>query len=232
MLVKVCGATTEEEVRAVAGAGADLVGLWCGVPGGPHDLAADEVARLAGAARRTGAVEPVLVTFGKDAGRLLSVVAEAGLSWVQLHGFQPPSLVRRLRREGPPGLRIVKVLHLDPAGRCLQGPLVAAYERAGADLLLFDTAAADGRIGSTGLSADPAAVLALAARATLPFLLAGGIGAHNREDFETVLDHPRLLGIDVDSAARGPLGTLDAGTAGAVVRAWRGERGARGEAAA
>lgn len=229
MLVKVCGATTEEEVRAVTGAGADLVGLWYGIPDGPHDLGADRFARLAGAVHRTGGAEPVLVTFCGDARELLALVDGTGVSWIQLHGFQPPSLVRRLRREGPPGLRIVKVLHLDPGGNCLQGSLVAAYERAGADCLLFDTADADGRIGSTGRSADPAAVLRLAARTTVPFLLAGGIGAGNRDVLGAVLRHPRLLGIDVDSAARGPLGTLDARAAGAVVHAWR---GGRGEAAA
>ncbi|MFD8816870.1 hypothetical protein ACFV23_36635, partial [Streptomyces sp. NPDC059627] len=34
MIVKFCGATTAAEVREMAAAGADLVGLWHGVPGG------------------------------------------------------------------------------------------------------------------------------------------------------------------------------------------------------
>ncbi|MFE7777890.1 N-(5'-phosphoribosyl)anthranilate isomerase [Streptomyces sp. NPDC057445] len=221
MLVKFCGATTESEVAAVATAGADLVGLWYAVPGGPAELAAGRAVQLCAAARETGRAEPVLVTFSHDTEDLLAVVEAGRVPWVQLHGFQAPSVVRRLRRDGPPGLRIVKVLHVDAAGRCLEGALAGAYEKAGADCVLYDAVGADGRIGSTARSLDPAAVTALAGRTGLPFLLAGGLHAQNRAAFEAVVAHPRFLGIDVDSAARGPGGLLDARAASAVAHAWR-----------
>jgi anti-anti-sigma regulatory factor len=73
-LLKVCGATVDADVDALADAGAHLVGLWHGVPGGHADLPLDGLAGLAARARERG-VEPVLVTFLDDAGALADVVA-------------------------------------------------------------------------------------------------------------------------------------------------------------
>ncbi|MFE0773077.1 N-(5'-phosphoribosyl)anthranilate isomerase, partial [Streptomyces sp. NPDC058861] len=204
MLVKFCGAVTEDEAVAAAGAGADLLGLWYAVPGGPAELSAGRLTELAAATRATGRTEPVLVTFSHDAEDLLRVLAGARTAWVQLHGFQPPSVVRRLRRGAGPGLRIVKVLHVDDAGRCPEEGLLRGYERAGADLFLFDAVGPGGRLGSTARALDPAAVVVLAGRTDLPFLLAGGLHAGNHGPFAPVRELPGFAGIDVDSAARGP----------------------------
>ncbi|MFF3847848.1 N-(5'-phosphoribosyl)anthranilate isomerase [Streptomyces sp. NPDC002328] len=220
MLVKFCGATTAAEVRGVAEAGADLVGLWHGVPGGRAELSARRVAELAAQARATGRLEAVLVTFGSDAGALAALTGGAGPSWVQLHGYQPPSVVRALRALVPDGVRIVKVLHVR-GGRCVEAGLIGAYERAGTDCFLLDAVGADGRVGSTGVRVEDAVVGRLADRTARPFLLAGGLRADNRDRFAGAVAHPRFLGIDVDSAARGADGLLDPAGAAAVVRAWR-----------
>ncbi|MER5466685.1 N-(5'-phosphoribosyl)anthranilate isomerase [Streptomyces sp. NPDC002668] len=219
MLVKFCGATTEGEVAGMAAAGADLIGLWHGVRGGRSDLSACLLATLSAAALNAGP-DPVLVTFSSDAGALAEAAAASGARWVQLHGFQPPGLVRALRRQGPGGLKIAKVLHLQ-GGSCLEDRLTGAYERAGADCFLFDAVADDGRIGSTAQPLNDAAVTALADRTNLPFLLAGGLHDGNSDDFAGARAHPRFLGIDVDSAARGDDGLLKAERAAAVARAWR-----------
>ncbi|MEU4035503.1 N-(5'-phosphoribosyl)anthranilate isomerase [Streptomyces collinus] len=220
MIVKFCGATTEAEVTEMAAAGADLVGLWHGVPGGRAELSAARLAGLAAKALAAGRPRPVLVTFSADARALLAVVAAARVPCLQLHGFQPPGTVRALRRDGPPGLEIVKALHLRD-GVCLEERLTGAYERAGADAFLLDTATADGRLGSTAEPLADAAVTALADRTGLPFLLAGGLHAGNADDFAGARAHPRFLGIDVDSAARAGDGLLRAGRARAVAHAWR-----------
>lgn len=219
MLVKFCGATTAAEVAAMAEAGADLVGLWYRVPGGPAELTSGQLAGLAAAALERG-VAPVLVTFAAEPAPLLAAVEAASIPWVQLHGYQPPSVVRALRRGGPPGLRIAKVLHLED-GACAEDGLTAAYERAGADCFLYDAVAPDGRIGSTARTLDDGAVTALADRTRLPFLLAGGLHAGNRDAFAGAVAHPRFLGIDVDSAARGTDGMLHVRGAAAITRAWR-----------
>ncbi|WP_438486748.1 phosphoribosylanthranilate isomerase [Streptomyces sp. S186] len=218
MRVKFCGAVRAQEVRAVAAAGADLVGLWHGVPGGRAELSAARLTELAATARACD-LTPVLVTLARERAALVAAAAGAGVEWVQLHGFQPPALVRALKRELP-HLTVVKVLHLQRT-HCPEAPLIGAYERTGTDVFLLDSAA-DGRLGSTGRPLDPPAAAALAGRLTRPFLLAGGIGAENRADYAAVTARPGFLGIDVDSAARREDGALDAAKAGAVTRAWRG----------
>ncbi|GAA2259240.1 hypothetical protein GCM10010232_57400 [Streptomyces amakusaensis] len=220
MLVKFCGATTAAEVTDMAAAGADLVGLWHGVPGGRSELTAARLARLSALALDTGRLKPVLVTFSSDVRALLAVVAMSRVPCVQLHGFQAPGTVRALRRDGPSGLEIVKVLHLR-RGACLEERLTGAYERAGADCFLLDTVSSDGRIGSTAQPLDDMAVSALADRTGLPFLLAGGLHSGNPADFAGARAHPRFLGIDVDSAARADDGLLRADRASVIAHAWR-----------
>lgn len=215
-MVKVCGAVTEAEVTALAEAGADLVGLWHGVPGGRADLPVARLPALAAAARAAG-LRPVLVTFGSDPEELLDGLAPSRVRWVQLHGFQPPSVVRRLKKAG---VTVVKVLHVR-AGECLERSLLRAYERAGTDCFLLDSVNAAGRIGSTAQTLGDAVATGLADQLERPFLLAGGVGATNAHAFPGVRAHPRFLGIDVDSAARGPSGLLEGRPAAAVVRGWR-----------
>ncbi|GAA2986117.1 phosphoribosylanthranilate isomerase [Streptomyces lactacystinicus] len=218
MLVKICGAASAGDVASLDRAGADLVGLWHGVPGGRTDLTLRQLTVLADSVHRTARLRPVLVTFLDDAGALRAATDAARVSWVQLHGYQPPGLVRALK--STTDLTVVKVLHLGTDTRA-ERSLIAAYERAGTDLFLLDTVAGDGRIGSTGQPADRAAVLGIADRLSRPFLLAGGITADNREDYREVVDHPLFLGIDVDTAARDPDGRLSTDRVTALRRGWR-----------
>jgi phosphoribosylanthranilate isomerase len=220
--LKVCGATTPHHVRMLAEAGADLVGLWHGVPGGPHELPVSGVAALARAAGQTGRLRPVLVTFLSDTAALLDVVARTGIRWLQLHAYQPPAVVRALKAGGPPDLAVVKVLHV-LGGDCVERRFVGAYARAGVDVFLLDAATEDGRVGSTGLRLGGAAVAGLADELPRPFLLAGGVSAVRWADDAAVARHPRFLGVDVDSGARDPGGQLAAGRVSAIRRAWDGE---------
>ena len=216
MIVKICGATTAAEVALLGDAGVDLVGLWHGVPGGRADLPVESIAALAPVARRH--LEPVLVTFISDAAALLDVLGRTGVRCVQLHALQPPGLVEALKAVDE-GLTVVKVLHI--AGEtCLERPLIGSYERAGTDVFLLDAATADGRIGSTGQPLAGPAVISLADRLSRSFLLAGGISATNRSDFEAVVGHPRFAGIDVDTAARDARGRIQAERVAAIQRHW------------
>ncbi|MEO3870701.1 N-(5'-phosphoribosyl)anthranilate isomerase [Nonomuraea sp. B12E4] len=219
-VLKVCGATTPREVGLLAAAGADLVGLWHGIPGGPADLPGRQVGALAAAARETGRAQPVLVTFLHGAGALAAVLAESGIGWVQLHAFQPPAAVRALRAAVPGSVRIVKVLHVRD-GSCLERPLIPAYERAGTDLFLLDAVTEDGRVGSTGHRLAQEDVIAVADRLTRPFLLAGGITADSRPGYDLVAAHPLFRGIDVDTAARDPHGAFLASSVREIARRWR-----------
>ncbi|MFJ8078072.1 N-(5'-phosphoribosyl)anthranilate isomerase [Streptomyces sp. NPDC096176] len=224
MLVKFCGATTTAEVDAMAASGADLIGLWHHIPGGHADLTLDRLTALSARARTAGPA-PVLVTFSADTDTLAAAVHAARIPWIQLHGFQPPGVLRALRAKCPDGLKIAKVLHVRD-DTCLEGRLTAAYERAGADCFLFDAVTGDGRVGSTAQRLDDTTVTKLADATGLPFLLAGGLGPDNHGDFPAATAHPRFYGIDVDSAARGDDGLLNEPRATAVTAAWRPGRGA------
>lgn len=218
MAVKFCGARTPQEVELLAEAGADLVGLWHGVPGGRADLPLGRLATLVETAHALPPLVPVLVTFLTDLAAVADVVARTKVRWVQLHGYQPPSFVRALKQASD--VTVVKVLHVR-AGECPELPLLPAYERAGADFLLFDAATEDGRIGSTGRQLDADVVLRLAERSSLPFMLAGGVSAANRADFAEVGAHPRFCGVDVDTAARDFRGNLSGQRMRAIALAWR-----------
>ncbi|HEV7758700.1 MAG TPA: hypothetical protein VGO78_06910 [Acidimicrobiales bacterium] len=218
-IVKICGATSGRDVALLAASGADLVGMWHGVPGGHADLSVQQLSAVAAAAHRFGGVEPVLVTFLHDASAVLSVVRRTGVRWVQLHGYQRPAMVHALKAAPRLDLTVVKVLHVKD-GRCLERPFIGAYERAGTDCFLLDAATDDGRVGSTGQQLPAAAVAELADLVSVPFLLAGGISADNRTDYDTVLDHPRFLGIDVDTAARDDQGSFHGGRIRALRRHW------------
>lgn len=208
--LKVCGATSTADLGLLAAAGADLVGLWHGVPGGHADLTIGRLTSLAAAAHL---ITPVLVTLAAD---VRDVLAVSGIRVVQLHGYQPPGTVRALKRLD---VHVIKVLHVSGSS-CPERPLIRAYERAGVDSFLVDAVGADGRIGSTARSLPPATVLDLVDAVSVPFLLAGGITAANAGAFAAVAAHPLFRGVDVDTGARDAFGTFDAAKVSALRRNW------------
>lgn len=215
--VKVCGVVDSSELDILAAVGVDLVGLWYGVPGGPHDLPLDRWVELAAAAGETPAA--VLVTFAKDAELLGDALAAAEAGWIQLHGYQSPGLVRKLKARAPE-VKVLKVLHIK-GGECLEASLVGAYEKAGADAFLLDVVADDGRVGSTGLALDPEIAAGVTAGFNLPFLIAGGISEATRDRYAVLTEHPRFMGVDVDTNARGADGRISAQRVDAITHAWR-----------
>ena len=231
LAVKICGATTEGDVQMLAASGADLVGLWHGIPGGGKDLSVPEVTMLAAAARRTERLQPVLVTFINDPNVLLEVLAHTGVQWIQLHAYQPPGVIRALKVGASVHLTVVKVLHVRD-GECVERPLIQSYQRAGTDLFLLDRTTENGQVGSTGRRLAGSVVTGLADRMSVPFMLAGGISADNRTDYNAVAEHPLFFGIDVDSGARDADGELQTERVTAIARGWQAVRGTEPTAAA
>ncbi len=217
--IKVCGITERPELDLLAARGVDFVGLWWGVPDGPHDLPLEDWRLLADAAAATGRLEPVLVTFAKDASALQETLAGSPARWVQLHGYPTPGVVRKVKAIAP-DIRVIKVLHVR-GGECVEASLISSYERAGVDVFLFDTVTEDGRVGSTGIALDADVVAPLADQLTRPFLLAGGISASNRDQYAGLAGHSRFLGIDVDTNARGPDTKISGDSVEDIATAWR-----------
>jgi len=217
-LLKVCGATTVDDVELLAAAGADWAGLWYGIPGGHAETGLEAVTALAAHTRECG-MEPVLVTFLGDVDALREVLERTGVTHLQLHAYQPPSTVRALSGAVAGGLTVIKVLHLR-AGKCLEQRFIGSYERAGAAVFLLDRVTGDGRVGSTGQPLSVAEIAALLPAVSVPVMLAGGITADPGEH-RPLLRDPRFVGIDVDTAARDPAGSFDSGRVSAIARGWR-----------
>ncbi len=224
--VKVCGIVERSELDLLAAQRVDFVGLWWGVPGGPHDLERTRWVELAVAAAATEALTPVLVTFAKDAEQLGETLAGTPVRWIQLHGYPTPGTIRKIKAiGGGDRVRVIKVLHVR-GSECVEAPLLASYEKAGVDVFLFDVVTEDGRVGSTGQTIDPAVVAPLADKLTRPFLLAGGISAANRADYASLAAHPRFLGVDIDTNARTADGNISSENVEAISRVWK-DRSAR-----
>ena len=219
MRLKVCGITQRHEIEMLARLPMDFIGLWHGIEGGHADLPLARFTELAAGARAAGGPEPVLVTFLSDPDRLKEAIDRSGVRWVQLHGFQPPSLILALKRTFGTDVRLIKVLHLRH-GRCLEGPFIRAYEKAGVDVFLMDKATDDGRLGSTGESLDADTVATVADGFERPFFLAGGLSAANHREHKPSLAHRRFFGIDVDSGARDRERRISADNVMALSRAW------------
>lgn len=217
--LKVCGITEAAEIEILAAADVDFVGLWHGVPGGPAELPLDDWRALAAAAASTPSLNPVLVTFLKDVEALRAALEASGVRWVQLHGYQTPGTVRAVKKIAS-DIGVIKVLHVR-GDDCVEGSLVGSYEKAGVDIFLLDVVTADGRVGSTGQSLDPEVAWSLAEKLQRPFLLAGGLSAASRPDYERLATHPRFLGIDVDTNARGADGKVSAAKVAAIGAAWK-----------
>ncbi|WGF90539.1 N-(5'-phosphoribosyl)anthranilate isomerase [Marinivivus vitaminiproducens] len=229
MLLKICGIREPRELIALQASLVDFAGLWHGIANGHAELDRDAFADLSAQARGLG-IAPVLVTFLADLDELSVAIEAGGIEHVQLHGFQPPSLLSALRRRFGSSLRLIKVLHVQ-LGRCLETPLVPAYERAGTDLFLLDSVAGDGRIGSTGQALGQAAVFRAASALSRPFLLAGGLDAGAAAAWTDLRGRKGFLGIDVDSAARNAGGRICPDRVASIHQAWRSHSGSMTHAA-
>jgi phosphoribosylanthranilate isomerase len=141
------------------------------------------------------------------------------VTWIQLHAYQPPPVVRWLRASFPGELNLVKVLHMRD-GACVERPFLSSYERAGTDSFLLDKVSTDGRIGSTGQRLSSTEVIEVVDTLNRPFLLAGGISSDNRADYDPVVSHDLFYGVDVDSAARNADGSFESTSVASLSRVW------------
>ena len=103
--VKVCGIVERSELDLLGAQGVDFVGLWWGVPGGPHDLERARWRELADAAAAVDGLTAVLVTFSKDAAELRETLEGSGVRWIQLHGYPTPGTIRKIKAIGAGGIQ-------------------------------------------------------------------------------------------------------------------------------
>jgi phosphoribosylanthranilate isomerase len=207
MIVKVCGVTTAADADACAALGVDWIGLNF-VPGSPRCIDVARAREIRDAVRGRSALVGVVaggtpVWTAGDEAALLSLRLAAGLDRLQLHGEEPPELVRRLAPFAFKALRVGAAADVAEAAR---------YE----GLILVDAKVA-GVLGGTGRTVDFALVAPLARAREI--LLAGGLQPAN---VEAAVRAVGPWGVDVASGVERSPGVKDLDAVAAFVASARG----------
>ena len=184
-LVKICGITREEDGLFAAEAGADAVGFvfYAMSPRRVEIARAKEIASV---------LPPFVIRVGvfvdESRGQMLRAADEVGLDILQLHGDEPPDLVKNLPRRAIKAVRVGR--GFDTADAVLWGERAAG--------VVVDTRLVGETVmpGGTGVPFDWD--LGRGLRDRVPFLmLAGGLSPENVAT-AVKLVHPHA--VDVSSA--------------------------------
>jgi phosphoribosylanthranilate isomerase len=174
MFVKICGVTNEEDALLAVALGADALGLNF-VPGSPRQITPETAAEILH--RLPSGIVTVGVFRDETKERVVEVVNTLGLGGAQLHGREPLSDVRWIRR------RVPFVIQVFAAG----DPALNAVGNGPVDIVMVD-----GESPGSGTTFDWA--LADAVPPGVRLLLAGGL---NAENVGAAIRRVRPWGVDV-----------------------------------
>ncbi|HFD13455.1 MAG TPA: hypothetical protein ENJ32_13450 [Crenotrichaceae bacterium] len=194
--VKICGTTEQSELNMLDEAGVDYAGLWFLVPDGKYSLDRQQLLKLSRTPLRQ--LKCIGVTTENDPDVIAKFVQDSNLSGIQLHGFQLPKQVQKIKnRLGD--CKLLKVLHIQK-GRCLEKPLLREYAKCGVDAFILDNFISRQQSGSTGERIPSQTVEELVEiLGSERLFLAGGMDDHGIQSMRSSLP---LLGVDIDSGAR------------------------------
>ena len=176
MWVKICGITNEEDALLAVALGADALGFVF-APGSPRQVVPETVAEVLH--RLPGGVVTVGVFRDETKERVVELVNTLGLSGAQLHGREPLSDVRWIRK------RVPFVIQGFSAG----DPTLAAVGNGPVDIVLVDA-------DSPGSGSAFDWALADAVPPGVRLLLAGGL---NGENVAQAIRRVRPWGVDVST---------------------------------
>ena len=169
---KICGITRAEDAIIAADAGADAIGL--NFYAGSKRFVDPQVAQQVANAVR-GRVALVGVFVNSSLEEVSDIVNQVGLSHVQFHGDEQPSIVAymKTRLAGTFSIRAVRIREDDFESAQNE---INQWQNAGVDAVLLD-AAAVGAYGGTGERLNWRALSQLEFK--IPWLLAGGLDPDN-----------------------------------------------------
>lgn len=207
--VKICGTTSVADAQMATDAGADYCGVVLEVPFSERSVPIDTAAEIT----RQTSIPTVIPVFNRPTDWVRRAVETIQPYAIQLMGHESPDEVHQLKQQL--SCNVWKSLFL-PAGTSEKPDVedvrveMDAYTHAGADALLFDTAAVSHgklRFGGTGKTSDWGIAAELIAASTIPAFLSGGIRAENvNRAVETVQPY----GIDLCSGVESVKGSRDA----------------------
>jgi len=142
--IKICGITNVDDVRAAIDAGADAIGLNF-YESSPRHVTEERAREIVDSVRTKTVYVGVFVN--KPVPEVNRIARVLGLSWVQLHGDEPPETLAAVSDE----FNVIRVRRLEAGGVAAISDDLAACRAAGrgASAVLID-AAAPGQYGGTG----------------------------------------------------------------------------------
>lgn len=197
MKVKICGITNLEDALVAAHAGADFLGFIC-YPRSRRYITPEAAGRIIRALREAG--EPITtvgVFVNASLEEIRCAMRVAGFDLAQLHGDEPPEMVRALGPRAYKGFRL-----RDEAG--VEIAIGYAHHSSTGPHLLVD-AYHPHAYGGTGLTVPLSLARAVAARVPR-LMLAGGLTPDNVFD---VVKAVRPWGVDVSSGVERAAGRKD-----------------------
>ncbi len=211
---KICGITTVDDAFIAADAGADMLGFIF-YNKSPRYVTPEKAALIAGAVR--GAYDAdaprfVGVFVDEPAARIQALLDVVGLDLAQLHGSEPPALIRQLC---PRAFKAIRPRTREQAQVALDTYRDTVPDDARLPQLLVD-AYHPQQLGGTGHTADPGLARWLAGRVRL--LLAGGL---TPDHVAAAVEQIRPWGVDVSSGVELSPGTKDPARVRAFIQAVR-----------
>jgi phosphoribosylanthranilate isomerase len=201
---KICGVTTEADLRAVAEAGADAVGIITEVSvDTPREVAPDRAADLVAAAPPF--LSTVLVSMPDSETRAVELAGAVAPDAIQLHGEFDDEDIRYIRREA----RADVITAVDAA----EADRVRRYDGV-SDAILLDSTTEDDA-GGTGETHDWHAARTLVDDCSTPVVLAGGLTPENVADAVRTVDP---YAVDVSSGVERTGGEKDHDAVASFVR--------------
>jgi phosphoribosylanthranilate isomerase len=195
--VKICGTTNLADAELACGLGAWALGMIFYEPS-PRRCSLDAAAAISARLRRRVELCGVFVNAPPE--EVVAVAEQLGLSLIQLHGDEGPSLCAELGRRT--GARVIKAAQVSSPGD------VRAIERFHVDYHLLDTAprraGAAAMRGGTGESFDWG--LLSVRRSDTPLILSGGLDADNVRE---AIGCARPWAVDVASGTESAPGHKD-----------------------
>ncbi|MGL4879906.1 MAG: phosphoribosylanthranilate isomerase, partial [Waterburya sp.] len=172
MRVKICGITQIEQGQKIAALGADSLGFIC-VERSPRYITPDQIKAIAEHLSTT--VTKVGVFADHSLSEIMTVVNQATLTAVQLHGTESPEFCTELRQLISPNIEIIKAFRLKTAASWQE---TIVYQEV-VDTLLLD-AYHPQMLGGTGKTIDWQILEQF--QTTIPWMLAGGLTPDNITD--------------------------------------------------
>ncbi|OPY30568.1 MAG: N-(5'-phosphoribosyl)anthranilate isomerase [Methanocella sp. PtaU1.Bin125] len=185
--MKICGVRTLDDALACVAAGADAIGMLVDVSISPRSVIAAHARQIV--AGLPPFVTPVIVMMPSSAEDVVSAGRMVRPGAIQLHGEEPPEMLRRIKGQLP-WVRLIKTIHVG-AGNEIEK--ARSYEGS-ADAILLDTLSP--ARGGSGQVHDWSASADIISAVDLPVLLAGGLTPANVAD---AVRAARPFAVDVSS---------------------------------